>query len=367
MKKPSPPIPYVHSVVSLMARGSQRNPNRVLGDVQLEGFAIRVDQLAIGYGTPPRACALLENLSLTLRTGEFVCLLGPNGAGKSTLLRTLAGMQPPLAGQVRVGGDDLHMLTPRELAQRVAVVLTERTDAGMMTAYALAALGRYPHTDWRGRLLTEDARAVDEALAAVGAERLAGRMVAQLSDGERQKVMIARALAQETPLLLLDEPTAYLDLPRRAELMTLLRRLAHEGSRAVLLSTHDLDLALRTADRVWLLADGRLYDGAPEDLILNGAFKRAFDVEGVSFDSSSGIFRLSATHRGEVALAGEETVESWTTRALERAGYGISANAARQVLIVGTTAAPRWQVWQGEHCAEYATIHALLAGLEKAE
>jgi iron complex transport system ATP-binding protein len=370
LAKPSPPRSPHPNAEYRWERGSQRTPyDNVEGKQKTpkpplheeEGFGMRVSNVAIGYGASP----LLQSLSLTLRGGEFVCLLGPNGAGKSTLLRTLAGMQPPLAGRVMIGGDDLYRLSPRQLAQRVAVVLTERIDIGMMTAYALAALGRYPHTDWRGRISPNDAQAVDSALAAVGAERLAGRMVAELSDGERQKVMIARALAQETPLLLLDEPTAFLDLPRRAELMTLLRRLAHDGNRAVLLSTHDLDLALRTADRVWLLEDGVLHDGAPEDLILNGTFERAFYADGVAFDSSSGIFRLSAAHAGDVALTGHGDARAWTARALERAGYRIHDDAARRVIVIGAAAARRWQVWQGERCTDHATIAALLDGLRE--
>jgi iron complex transport system ATP-binding protein len=320
---------------------------------------LTTQDLTMGYAT----CAIAEPLSLTLQVGEFVCLLGPNGAGKSTLLRTLAGMQPPLAGSVTVGSDDLHRLTARELAQRVAVVLTERTDVGRLTAYGLAALGRYPYTDWRGTLSATDDAAVRAALAAVGAERLAQRAVQQLSDGERQKVMIARALAQETPLLLLDEPTAFLDLPRRVELMHMLRRLAHESGRAVLLSTHDLELALRTADRVWLLAQGKLCSGAPEDLVLNGAFAAAFAADGVVFDSATGSFSFPQKGAAQVTLLGDGSAVLWTQQALARAGYSLADDAAVRVQVLTHEDAARWQVWINGQCREYASVEALLAAL----
>ena len=221
--------------------------------------------LAIGYA--PRRRPRVEvaaGIDAELRRGELVCLLGPNGAGKSTLMRTLAGLQLPLAGAVDFDGGDLHRLAEDERARLLGLVLTERVAAGNLSAYALVSLGRYPYTGWDGRLSAADEEVVRWALGAVGAEDLAARSVDELSDGERQKVMVARALAQEPAVLLLDEPTAFLDLPRRVEIMQLLRQLAYDTGSAVLLSTHDLDLALRCADRLWLLpAGGPLETGAP--------------------------------------------------------------------------------------------------------
>ncbi|MBO9343739.1 MAG: ABC transporter ATP-binding protein, partial [Roseiflexus sp.] len=235
---------------------------------------LATEHLSIGYAPrrgPRRIVA--SNLNLTLHAGEVVCLLGPNGVGKSTLLRTLVGMQPPLDGRVWLDGVDLSTLSAREIARRVSVVLTERVEVGQLTVYALVALGRHPHTDWTGRLTPHDEAIVRQALEAVNAVNLAGRLVHELSDGERQRVMVARALAQEPLVVVLDEPTAFLDLPRRVEIMRLLRRLAHETQRAMILSTHDLDLALRSADLLWLMAPGGgVHAGAPEDLVLGGAF-----------------------------------------------------------------------------------------------
>ena len=240
---------------------------------------LSVKNLVHVYGNGTRA---LDDVSLNVPTGMFG-LLGPNGAGKSTLMRTLAGMQKPLRGQVCLGKDDLHRLPPDQLAKRLAIVLTERVDVGNLSAYALVGLGRHPYTDWRGTLTANDEAIVRWALTAVGASELAARPLDELSDGERQKVMIARALAQEPQVLILDEPTAFLDLPRRVELMRLLVNLAYTTKRAILLSTHDLELALRVADRLWLLpTGGPLLDGMPEELALNGTLAAAFASEGVN-------------------------------------------------------------------------------------
>jgi iron complex transport system ATP-binding protein len=286
---------------------------------------LQTENLTIGY--PARTVA--ENLNLSLHEGELVCLIGPNGAGKSTLMRTLAGMQPPLEGVARLGGDVVHTLAAVELAKRLSIVLTERVNVGQLTAYGLVALGRHPYTDWSGRLSKDDESVVRWAIEAVGAKALAHRYLDELSDGERQKIMIARALAQEPQVMILDEPTAFLDLPRRVEIMQLLRRLTRDHQQAVLLSTHDLDLALRTADTIWLMSsDGGMRVGAPEDLVLNGAFERVFQSEGVYFDSGSGTFQINTLKKWMIAVSGEGVRAQWTRRALERVGYGVTEKGA---------------------------------------
>jgi iron complex transport system ATP-binding protein len=281
------------------------------------------EALSVGYPSARgRSLEVAAGLEAALHPGELVCLIGPNGAGKSTLLRTLTGLQPALAGEVLFGGETLASIRPRELARGISVVLTEPVQTGLLTASGLVALGRYAHTDWLGRLGAEDRAVIARSLRAVGAEDLSGRPVAELSDGERQKVMIARALAQEPALIVLDEPTAYLDLPRRVEVMTLLRKLAHDTHRAVLLSTHDLDLALRSADRIWLLSGRRgLASGAPEDLVLAGAVADAFRGRGVTFDARQGAFVFARPGGVLVEVEGDETAVVWTRRALERAGF----------------------------------------------
>jgi iron complex transport system ATP-binding protein len=245
----------------------------------------------VGYRRRRTSTTVLAGLDLRAEPGELTALLGPNGAGKSTLLRTVAGLQPPLAGSVRLAGADLAAMSPAARARAVAVVLTERVSPGLLTAHELTALGRYPHTGARGVLRAADEAAVATALASVGAGHLATRPVAELSDGERQRVLIARALAQQPQLLLLDEPTAFLDAPSRVGVTGLLRRLAREHGIVVVASTHDVEIALRVADQVWLLDRARrVRSGRPGELVENGTVGLAFDNDELRFDAVAGTF-----------------------------------------------------------------------------
>ena len=309
---------------------------------------LKTHNLTIGYKTSQKTIRnVAANISTSLQTGELVCLLGPNGAGKSTLLRTLAGMQPPIAGEVKLLEDDIYKLPPQELAKRLSLVLTEKIDVGMLSAYALVSMGRYPYTDWWGKLSSEDENIINWAIKSVGAVNLAQRNVSELSDGERQKIMIARALAQSPMVMLLDEPTAFLDLPRRVEIMQLLRQLARDTNQAILLSTHDLDLALRLADKIWLLGiNGILHVGAPEDLILSGAFADTFRSEGVEFNIFSGEFNLNITYKGEVKLIGEGVAAIWTIRALERVGFTVLQGGKSAQITVEVISSSEQFVWQ---------------------
>ncbi len=287
--------------------------------------ALRLRSLSVGYGRGRRAQLVLSELNAELGRGAFACLLGPNGVGKSTLLRTVAAMQPSLGGVVEIGGDDVTGIPRDELARRLAVVLTERTALRNLTAYDVACLGRHPYTGHFGRLTLRDHSVVRWAIEATGSEHLAAREVAELSDGERQRIMIARALAQEPTLLLLDEPTAFLDLPSRVALTGLLRDLARETDTAVLMSTHDLDLALRTSDLLWLVdPGGRLSIGAPEELALRGDIAATFQNDAVEFDGESGTFHPRRESVATLVLRGSGQPAVWTRRALERAGFDVA-------------------------------------------
>lgn len=218
---------------------------------------ITLKNLVVGYPDGRHTRQLNHAANEEAHDGMLTCLIGANGAGKSTLLRTIAGFQLPLEGTVLLGGDDVRALSPRQRAERMAVVLTDRPDVMCTTVWEMVATGRAPFTGFWGRLSGKDRNIVTRSLRLVGIEWMADRTVASLSDGERQKVMIAKALAQQTSVVLLDEPTAFLDYPSRVEVMQLLLNIAHEEHKTVLLSTHDLDLALQTADRIWLFEKER--------------------------------------------------------------------------------------------------------------
>lgn len=262
---------------------------------------ITLKNLVVGYPDGRHTRQLNHAANEEAHDGMLTCLIGANGAGKSTLLRTIAGFQLPLEGTVVLGGDDVRALSPRQRAERMAVVLTDRPDVMCTTVWEMVATGRAPFTGFWGRLSGKDRSIVTRSLRLVGIERMADRTVASLSDGERQKVMIAKALAQQTPVILLDEPTAFLDYPSRVEVMQLLLNIAHEEHKTVLLSTHDLDLALQTADRIWLFERERgekkeeeegkeeeeekekktngdemskIISGTPQELVSNGSISR---------------------------------------------------------------------------------------------
>ena len=208
-------------------------------------MVISLSQLSVGYSL---SHPVISDINLELRSGQLVCLIGENGIGKSTLLKTLTGFLPKLKGSLLLGNRDIESFSQRELARQVSIVLTQKPDVQNLTIEEIIGLGRSPYTGFFGRLRAEDRKVVDDAIATMGIEKLRGRMIQTLSDGERQKVMIAKALAQETPIILLDEPTAFLDFPSKADTFQSLQRMAHERDKLILLSTHDLELAVRFAD-----------------------------------------------------------------------------------------------------------------------
>ena len=278
-------------------------------------------QIVLLFRLPRAVTAVLAGSALSV-SGLQMQTLFRNPLADPFVLGISSGAGLGVALVVMTAGGLGAGFLPEKGAPRLSLVLTQRIDVGMMQVATLVSLGRHPYTDWTGRLRPEDEEAVGRAIADVGIEPLANRPVSELSDGERQKASIARALAQEPEIMILDEATAYLDLPRRVELMHLLGRLAHSGNRAILLSTHDLDLALRCADRLWLLpTGGPLLSGVPEDRVLSDAFGRTFAEAGVRFDKGSGAFTLKNAPRGAVALRGSGVPGMWTRRALDRAGY----------------------------------------------
>lgn len=325
--------------------------------------------LTIGYKLGKRENKIIsESLHLDLWPGQLVCLLGPNGAGKSTLMRTLSGLQPALSGEVIVDGQSLSGLKPVDLAQKLSLVLTERIEAGNLTVNELVALGRTPYTGWLGTLTDLDREKISWAMEATDTVRYTGRRMSELSDGERQKVMLARALAQDTNLILLDEPTAHLDLPNRVEMMRLLHHLSRQTNKAILLSTHELDLALQAADKLWLMKpDGKLLTGTPEDLVLNGSFEAAFIKNGFHFDRNTGTFTIhKEASSTAIHLTGDANLVFWTKRALQREDFIVTDNSALAytIEVSGQTGIPVWTFQNNSVTTQYYNISDLLTALQ---
>lgn len=330
-------------------------------------FLLQLDQVSAGYVQRGKSQqVIVKPFTEGVPAGKLVCLIGPNGAGKSTLLRTIAGMQTPLSGRVLLDGQDIYQMNPADRAKRLSVVLTQKMEVGLFTGYSLVAMGRHPYTAWSGQLREQDHQVVRQAIRMVGAENLADRAFSTMSDGERQKIMIARALAQEPDMLILDEPTAFLDLPRRVECMVLLRNLAHQMGRTILLSTHDLDLALRCADHIWLLPySGHMRVGLPEDLVLNGAFEAAFHSANVAFDIETGAFKTQTVGHERIVLEGEGIQYTWVRHALEREGYAVLSKyeAGIPIIRLGVHGADTWQLTIGTETCHGETIDALMTAL----
>lgn len=281
--------------------------------------------LNIGYPVgKSNAKTIAGPLNLSLYPGELICVLGPNGCGKSTLLRTVAGLQRPVSGTIMLNEHNMAQLKPKELAKQISLVLTDNIHKGNLDVYTVIALGRYPYSGWLGILSEADKAAINLAIQVTGTTAFVNRKIDSLSDGECQKVMLARAMAQDTPLIILDEPTAHLDLPSRILLMRLLHRLAKDNHKAILISTHELDLALQVADQIWLMDHtGHLAAGLPEELVLDGSFQQAFDKDGISFDTETGTFPVHHAGKATVYIQGEGAAAFWTKKALARKGYTV--------------------------------------------
>lgn len=316
---------------------------------------IYIDSLAVGYGKRE----VLSGLNLELKAGELTALLGPNGAGKSTLIRSISGVQQPLKGQVHLNGKALASYHQKDLAKEVSLVLTNDQAPGNLSVYALVALGRFPYTSWIGRLSPMDKEVILWALRSTGMLEFADRHIGSLSDGERQKVMIARALAQQTDIIILDEPTAHLDTPNRLEVFHLLKDLVSTTSCAILVSTHDIETALAYSDKLWLVHDNAVSAGIPEDLVINGSLEKAFSKAQLQFDYGRGAFRKSTKRTGiAVALKGDELLVKWLTNALERKGFSIQANAPLSIEANGTLQQPQFGL--SNSSITYPTIEQLL-------
>lgn len=326
---------------------------------------IRLKHLSTGYAGRKGPKIIAADINATLCSGELTCLIGANGAGKSTLLRTLSAFLPPLAGEVWLLGRRLEDYTDKQLAKVIGVVLTEKCHLRNMSVADLIGMGRSPYTGFWGSFRPEDYRIVEEALRLVGIEALKERKVETLSDGERQKVMIAKALAQETPIIFLDEPTAYLDYPSKVDILHLLHRLSREMNKTIFLSTHDLELALQIADQLWLMDRQQgIWTGTPEDLALDGRLDGFFQARGIVFDSNTGLYRMDQAYTEEVRLEGTGCRAAMVQKALRR--NGIRAHSeARSTCCIRTGEGTDFQLLDHEgRVTTVRTIRELITTVE---
>ena len=328
----------------------------------MQQTALHIDNLCVGYGKK----RILNNLNLNLRAGELTCLLGPNGSGKSTLIRSISGVQQVLEGQVLLKQKVLSSFSKKDIAREIGLVLTDNQAPGNLTVFALVALGRFPYTSWLGNLSDQDKEVIERSLEAAGVLAMADRHVGELSDGEKQKVMIARALAQETDVLILDEPTAHLDSPNRIEIFHLLKDLAVRSNRAILISTHDIETALTYADILWLVNQGSITTGIPEDLVLKGHLEEAFKTVNVHFSYERGGFvRSIAEKKRPIRLEGDMPIVHWVERALLRSGYFVSPEEGQKITVSGTMSTPEMRIEGSEDI--FKNIEQLLSKLKNEE
>jgi iron complex transport system ATP-binding protein len=324
---------------------------------------IELNNAAIGYKAKTHSVNIVKSDILVYALkGELVALIGGNGLGKSTLLRTIAGFQPPISGDFLINGKQVNTYREKELALIMSYVSTEIIRVPNLSVFDLVSLGRYPHTNWFGKLLDEDRHIVEEAIKSVGLQGYENRMVNYISDGERQKAMIARTLAQDTDVIVLDEPTAFLDLSNKYEIVHILHRLAKEKGKTILFSTHDLTTAIAESDRMWVMLDDSVKQGAPEDLILNGDFASLFHNDHLFFDQEKGNFRIRKQTRRQALVNGHGIAADWTKKALERIGFEVVdiANAdSNPAFVMVDVAYPEWTVKNQETLTKYGSLLAV--------
>ena len=251
---------------------------------------LKTNGLSIGYPSKKNKKVIAENLDLHLKKGELICLIGKNGIGKSTLIRTLSKMQPCLTGEILLNNKNIEAYSRNELAKIIGLVLTEKIPASNLTVYELIALGRQPYTNWIGKLIDEDVDQINKALETSDLIDLAQERCDKLSDGQLQRAMICRALAQNTEIIILDEPTAHLDVQHKIETFRLLKNIAHNLDRAILISTHEIQLATQISDKLWLMTEDGIIQGKPHELIENEDINLLFDSEKIHFDKETNQF-----------------------------------------------------------------------------
>jgi len=317
---------------------------------------ISLIDLAIGFG---KDRPLLRDINLSVRPGEMVALIGRNGTGKSTLLKSMIGLLPPLEGSCVLDGASLESYDLRLRARKVSYVSSHFSQLPSISVRELVSLGRMPFTGFMGHLTGKDRVLIDRALEEVRMDSFAERKLEHLSDGERQRSMIARALAQDTPLMVLDEPTAFLDIPNKYDLIHLLSGFRDQG-KSIVYSTHDLDTAMHCADKIWVIYQDKILEGAPEDLGISGYFDKLFESAGVQYDQQSRRFKYVSASRGSIRLDGKEgMVLVWTRSAIERLGFQLDDSGSIQISVQEGGAGPYWVLTREGQSHEFSDVYSL--------
>ncbi|MFN8239502.1 MAG: ABC transporter ATP-binding protein [Bacteroidales bacterium] len=325
---------------------------------------LTVHDLEIGYRSGRSRNVLLPPVTASASVGELIAVIGENGIGKSTFLRTITGLQESLGGSVSIKGKSLLDYRRQSLALNIGYISTEPVRVQDMRVYDLVALGRHPHTDWTGRLGRDDWETVEKAIQSTGLQRLRNRNINELSDGERQRAMIARVLAQDTDILVMDEPTAFLDIKSRYEIIHLLHDLARNRSKTIIFSTHDFNIAAADSDKIWLFLGEGFTQGAPEDLILDGVIDRLFGDSIVSFNKKDGSFSFSRGLRGNVQLLARGMDAYWTGKALNRAGFGVSQeDTGLRVTVESRSNRRTWKLSGDKYSEIFCSVYDLVKWL----
>lgn len=328
---------------------------------------LHTENLSIGYSGKKSDKIILSGIKLKLLPGQLICLLGPNGVGKSTLLRTLAGVQPPIDGDVLIGEKNITRMSPLELAQKISLVLTDRSFSGNLNVLDLIALGRYPHTGWSGNLQDQDHEKINHAIEQTQVGYLLEQKLHQISDGQLQKAMIARALAQDGEIMILDEPTAHLDLSNKIEILLLLKKLSQLTGKGIIIATHELDLAVKIADQIWLAqCNEPLVSGMPEELALAGVFQNIYNGRDFQIDQHSGQVQLKLDNQKKIQLYGDKSALYWTSNALQRNGFQVSQEDIDLKLEVkrGNNNL-EWKLFQNQNLQIFTSLSDLLSYLQK--